>query len=178
MVSVVWNETPSRKYQVQLWTETLAMSQETLEGPSHGPAKTSSLHRPHDFTKEMRSRNRHLTASSVDPNLMSLVKDKLAENTKTPQTSPTPRRQLPEEGSLTLSEISGEVKCDAGMCLYYFLEVPQSGNYVVEVLDVTESIVHSSRIKPQALDVWGSKYSLCLRTKCLCGSVTSSPGMG
>ncbi|XP_063595959.1 uncharacterized protein LOC134772775 isoform X1 [Penaeus indicus] len=49
-------------------------------------------------------------------------------------------------------EVSGNVRCKNGQCLYYFLGLIDCGEYAVEVLDVTENIFQTSRSRRHSVD--------------------------
>ncbi|KAK3883559.1 hypothetical protein Pcinc_012137 [Petrolisthes cinctipes] len=55
---------------------------------------------------------------------------------------------------VTVVELSDLLTCSSDHCVYYFPDLSSTGRYTLEVLDITESLVHSTRIQDYSLQPW------------------------
>lgn len=67
----------------------------------------------------------------------------------------------------TVVELSDLLTCSTdSTCLYYFPDLYNTGRYTLEVLDVTEPLVHSTRIEDYTLLPWGGQSCTSLPKFC------------
>lgn len=77
------------------------------------------------------------------------------------------RSQSLQSRVATVLEISDRLTCSTDSnCLYHFPDLDNTGRYTLEVLDVTEPLVHSTRIEDHTLLPWGGQSYTSLPKVC------------